>query len=87
MISSDLLDNTINRGDSPDFLGELLESRLRVNKKRLFENMRECRVNMCEDEVSSSLESLIEIKSSDDRLERIGEDIRILMSLSIVLAT
>jgi hypothetical protein len=42
---------------------------------------------MLEDELSRSLESMIEIKCTDDRLEGIGEDIGILMSPRIVLAT
>jgi hypothetical protein len=87
MIGSDLLDHTIDRSDPPDLLSELLESRLGVYKKGLFENMRQCRVDMREDELSGPIESLIQIECSDDRLERIGEDVRILMSLRIVLTT
>ena len=87
VIGSDLLDHLIDGSDPPDFLGEFLESRFWIDKKRLFENMRQSRVDMSEDEFSCSLESLIQIESSDDRLEGIGEDIRILMSLRIVLAT
>jgi hypothetical protein len=87
MISSYLLEYSIDRRDAPDLLCELLEGRLRVDEEGLFENMRESRVDMLEDEFSSPLESLIQIECSDDRLEGIGEDIWILMSLRIVLAT
>jgi hypothetical protein len=87
MVCSDFLDDLIDRSDPPDLLGELLECRLGVNKKRLLENMRQSGVHMLEDELSRSLESMIEIECTDDRLEGIGEDIWILMSLRIVLAT
>ena len=42
---------------------------------------------MREDEFFGTFESMIEIEGSDDRLESIGEDIWILMSLRIVLST
>ncbi len=66
MISSDLIDHIIDGRDTPYFLGEFLECGLGIYKEGLFENMRECRVDMYEDEFSCSLESLIEIESPDD---------------------
>ena len=42
---------------------------------------------MLYDEFPSTFESLIEIKCPDDGLKGIGEDIRIFMSLRIVLTT
>ena len=49
--------------------------------------MWECRVDMSENELARSIESMIEIQGSDDRFEGIGKDIWILMSLRIVLST
>ncbi len=87
MICPDLIDDMIDWDSPPDLLSEFLESRLGINKKRLFEDMRQSRVDMSEDEVFHSLESLIQIECTDDRLESIGKYIRILVSLRIVLAT
>ena len=87
MICSDFFDDLIDGSNPPDLLGELLECRLGINKKRLLKNIRQSRVHMLENELSRSLESMIEIESPDDRLESIGEDIWIIMPLRIVLTT
>jgi hypothetical protein len=68
-------------------LGEFLESGLGIDEEWLFEDMWEGWVDMREDEFSGSRKSMIQIEGSDEGLERIGEDVWILMSASIVFTT
>lgn len=81
MVGALLTHDRIGRCDAPYRLCILLEIRLRVYIERLIEYAREGRVDMFHDKCLYHLESLVEIESSDECFEGIGEDVGILMSL------
>ena len=64
-----------------------LEEGLWIYKESLIEDMRKCRVDVCEEKLLSNLEPLIQVERTRDSLESIGKYIWILMPESDRLTT
>ena len=72
--------NGIDRRDAPECLRHFLEVGFRIDEESLREDVIEGREDMLLDKCIRHIESLIDIECTDNRLERIGEDIAIVLS-------